>query len=1622
MSKRQAKSQASSSRAAFGAATTGFGTPSSFGFSISSSPLSYVTEPPDLSSISDPNVVVYFRNLSKKDSTTKAKALEDLQAYISALDEPVEEAVLEAWIKAFPRTSIDNSRRVRQLAFTLQGAICVSAGKRVAKYMPKAVGAWLSGLYDTDRATVKATQDSLRQVFSTVEKLQNVRRAYQQPILEYCRDAISNETALTLSDERTVSPDDAEAKYGRVISACIAVIGSLLTELRPEDLAKCQSDYETLLGTDKIWTFATNSDASVRRSLHRFLRTCLSTQPESVEKNLDAISKAYLSNALNSDQAGSSYEYANTLAQLTARFPMVWTDHYSSKTSVTKRLRQFLKRGSQSSPREFWEQVKCIVESLPKDVIPDTAADVAETLSAMRGGIIRKEEPRTNIPVAFSVYLDTADHLCTTLPDDDKHRIMTELILPIIQQYIRPDPELSQWTLPPNGSDIVCKAMALGCMPAILHTEWPQYAANLVQDIKTSAPEQAKDHDKSQKALIDQAARLAKLQEYSLNKDPSSQLRDTFLKASASIVKEALEVLKGRNGKPYGAAGVIAELLRRNKSLVLSDPRTKEQLSRFAQDDVPQLLLSPSATHCTEILFSFCESPFFKDAWISSLKTVLHAPESTRKMTALESIMAPAEIQSFDLASSDPELQNYIKTKVAAALVGEVTWDSFDRILYSASKTMSSATTDDILSNMADALSLSDQSPNALRGFHHVVKQNPSFLKPFLSSPKGSNLLAQLLSVSESSSDDITQEASAVYSSLQALLATGSGSKQSMYDVIHQGLLNASKNSISVETLVDLAKDLLNSVDAKEEIGKILPSTDEWNSALLPFLRTPPRSSLAFSNPLEGAVYMVKHDITPNRPQSVPRDTEGYSAAFRIGQFVTKLLKDTDLLAKIPFETRHGLLENVAVTFQLADDNLGLAGANNLWVDYNAESEADAIALMDEAQAFITRHLKELSSNWTHSSQYQNQHSLLSWAMDVLLRCPEEALPKAYWLSRTHSVLISSMIEVHGWNSDYNADMQEKLKQFRKLPNPLVLAGFLAAFKEPLATSRACERMCNEFVADLTYSDIEQKQEKILQQLVLLNIILYGQDEIGRSIAKPRLVSFVKHIVPWVQDTAAPLSIRAEVCRTLTVLLPFMADIYDSLWGNLLEALSESWSKTEKLQDGAKEADSGIPFVHASLKLYAQLRTLTEGEDPNDDLVDAWKESEETIAQGLVNLLKRTQHFPDEYHQPLKVVNEVLARQTAKVPLKYLESAEDLYPLLYVDSQPVQQTAFKILQKQIAAAQEQISIDVVIEKTTARLPEELLSLILEAPTVAALAEANFERSMPLPLRGYFFSWFLVFEHLEHSSYKVKSDYVEQLKEGDYAPGLLNFMFDFLGHTHNKPADVSKFDVTTYTPDVEPPRQDTQWILAHLYFLCLRHIPSLTKSWWIDCKSRPVVVSLEGWTEKYISPPVISAALETVSTWAKSQEVSDPDSPFTIKISPRARELTASYIVDDQTMTMRISLPPSFPLSNALVEGLSRVAVDEKKWQSWLRISQGAITFANGNLVDGLTTFKRNVEGALKGQTECAICYSIVGPDKRVPEKRCSTCKNLFHGGCLFKWFKTSSSSSCPLCRNSFHYA
>lgn len=131
--------------------------------------------------------------------------------------------------RVYPRTSIENSRRVRQLAHTIQGLLASLAGKRIVRHLSKVVGAWLAGLYDNDRPVSRSVVESLTRVFATEEKRSNLWKVYQGPILEFVDDVILHQTALTLSDERVVKPDDAEAKFARVSATAILLFNRILS-------------------------------------------------------------------------------------------------------------------------------------------------------------------------------------------------------------------------------------------------------------------------------------------------------------------------------------------------------------------------------------------------------------------------------------------------------------------------------------------------------------------------------------------------------------------------------------------------------------------------------------------------------------------------------------------------------------------------------------------------------------------------------------------------------------------------------------------------------------------------------------------------------------------------------------------------------------------------------------------------------------------------------------------------------------------------------------------------------------------------------------------------------------------------------------------------------------------------------------------------------------------------------------------------------------------------------------------------------------------------------------------------------------------------------------------------
>ena len=133
-----------------------------------------------------------------------------------------------------------------------------------------------------------------------------------------------------------------------------------------------------------------------------------------------------------------------------------------------------------------------------------------------------------------------------------------------------------------------------------------------------------------------------------------------------------------------------------------------------------------------------------------------------------------------------------------------------------------------------------------------------------------------------------------------------------------------------------------------------------------------------------------------------------------------------------------------------------------------------------------------------------------------------------------------------------------------------------------------------------------------------------------------------------------------------------------------------------------------------------------------------------------------------------------------------------------------------------------------------------------------------------------------------------------------------------------------------------------------------------------------------------------------------------------------REIISTYKMKELNMELIIQLPINYPLGIVEVSSVRRIGVSEQEWRNWLIQLTTYLTHQNGSIIQSLQVWKKNVDKKFDGVEECCICYNVIhGTNFQLPKKKCRTCKKLFHSICLYKWFESSSKSTCPLCRNLF---
>ncbi|ODV95277.1 hypothetical protein PACTADRAFT_30099, partial [Pachysolen tannophilus NRRL Y-2460] len=592
------------------------------------------------------------------------------------------------------------------------------------------------------------------------------------------------------------------------------------------------------------------------------------------------------------------------------------------------------------------------------------------------------------------------------------------------------------------------------------------------------------------------------------------------------------------------------------------------------------------------------------------------------------------------------------------------------------------------------------------------------------------------------------------------------------------------------------------------------------------------------------------------------------------------------------------------------------------------------------------------------------------------------------------------------------------------------------------------ERIRNVLASGLIGLKNEQILTKGLLTLTLLNNFLLVENESEKNqdttafvpIPLKRLNMVLRDLNGWLESEFAFEKEFIAIRIQLLIFVNSYLNISDSsevlvnstMFDFAFNLFRESIGVVSVEQQNIELQMLVIPLEYFVLKNFIIL-------NKNRESMNVWEDEIEGTYNELVDiLLNSPNNQKDKSNQPIILIQDLLVRIFSSIiPLKKMEIFYDeFFNLVNGRNLIIQRLGTDVLYKLILEKQQAFTIEYELAKSKfsksdnneddedlkkAVLPEQLLSNVLNPP------EEYIEYEDRPETARFLWSWYLIFAHFKDITHGIRADYTNQLKEKDLINKLLNFVFhqidivddnDFLKQLTED--SIKNYHVIENDYIYRNVTTELKHLIVHLYYLTFQNLGSSTLAWFVNIRNRQLKSNIEKFSIKHISPIVINEELDR-ATEVISKNMND-DENLSIRINRITHEIKSVYLIDEKTMEMVIKIPSSYPLANVLVEGPLRIGVKENQWRAWLLASQRVITSHNGTIIDAIELFNKNVSLHFSGFEECAICYSILHyQDSSLPTKTCTTCNNKFHAGCLYKWFKSSGASSCPLCRSTFNF-
>lgn len=551
--------------------------------------------------------------------------------------------------------------------------------------------------------------------------------------------------------------------------------------------------------------------------------------------------------------------------------------------------------------------------------------------------------------------------------------------------------------------------------------------------------------------------------------------------------------------------------------------------------------------------------------------------------------------------------------------------------------------------------------------------------------------------------------------------------------------------------------------------------------------------------------------------------------------------------------------------------------------------------------------------------------------------------------------------------------------------------------------------------------------------------------------------------------TADQLNLAVEIMRFSTWMVTHCPTVLGGNQWDFLLCSMLAWLETASENVSSLWNPWVQLFVCESAALIVKLNEFFSSSSPEvaeklpSALAAEWRDF---FVEGIYNLLlplpiNITEAFPepDDPVFPLSVLQSVgvalthvplhqlknnslpprfIADQKTNLPEQLQTLLNTLCPLLLFKARPLQITVYHLLEKVMPHLPEcdgegdNNKSDDDRDEPCLSPPASLMAALstceeLCDSILAGVQVGEFAVVQPLSVEyscilGYLLAWKLLLTFFKSSPSHLRAHYAQYLKRSCSLNKLLLHLFKMMPENPIYPGQGAESKETkTFFTESQSLAVDNsdgvEWELPHLacsvYYSTVQDLPAMVRLWWNGQEKR-VSTTAEKFTIKYVSPVLSAQEISSVHSSTQMFE------SMTVKARSAAREVIATYSVDDIFIELVIQLPQNYPLGSITVESGRRVGVAVQQWRNWMLQLSTYLTHQNGSIMEGLALWKNNVDKRFEGIEDCMICFSVIhGSNYSLPKKGCRTCKKKFHSACLYKWFTSSNKSTCPLCRETF---